>query len=99
MQQSSGAVRGYPAQGHWSVDRRIPVALIVTLFIQGSAGVWAAAQLFSQVSANSAAIVKYGERIATIESRQGAVDATLARVDRAPDRAVGGPLGDQGVAA
>ena len=36
--------------GSWHLDKRVPIALIVTMFVQMAAGIWWASQLNSDVS-------------------------------------------------
>jgi hypothetical protein len=54
--------------GAWSLDRRIPAALIATLILQTLVGVWWLAQL--------------GERVSTLERTEATRQAVVERLTR-----------------
>jgi hypothetical protein len=54
--------------GSWSLDRRIPAALIATLILQTMVGVWWLAQL--------------GERVSTLERTEATRQAVVERLTR-----------------
>jgi hypothetical protein len=56
------------SNGSWSLDRRIPAALIVTLILQTMVGVWWLAQL--------------GERVSTLERAEATRQAVVERLTR-----------------
>lgn len=70
------------SENHWHLDKRVPIALIFTIFIQtATMGVWVGS-IQSRVDANERAIAASAdtaERLARIE-------AILERVERRLDR-------------
>lgn len=78
-------------QTHWTVDRRVPLALIVTLIVQTAGIVWWASSMASTVASQGARIVavenqRAGERLAVLESTIGDVRAQLNRIESKLDR-------------
>ena len=57
---------------HWRVDKRIPIALLLTLFIQIAAGIIWATQLNARVDNlenEAGASAGFGEKLARIDER------------------------------
>lgn len=76
---------------HWTVDKRVPLALIVTLVVQTAGIVWWASSMASTVASQGARIVaventRSGERLAVLESTIGDVRAQLNRIEAKLDR-------------
>lgn len=68
----------------WSVDRRMTLALLVTLFVQVTGVLlWsgAAAQRLSQVERQVEDLGDIGERLARLEEQMIAARTSLARID------------------
>lgn len=61
-------------ESHWSVDKRVPLALILTIIVQTVGVVWFAAALWNQVQSQ-------GDRISAIEAVK--VDTRLVRLEEA----------------
>jgi hypothetical protein len=79
--QGVGKAMSDPAL-HWSFDKRIPLALIVTIIIQSGAAIWWASSLSSRVS-------WLEERIsATSDQRDRIirVETILERIEKKVDR-------------
>lgn len=58
-------------QRHWHLDKRVPIALIVTICMQTAAAIWWASALDSRVSALEIRTAEYsgrGERIIRLET-------------------------------
>lgn len=58
----------------WHLDRRIPIALIITIVVQTSVGVWWAATTTSQVAENS-------REIAELKAVTGDIPSRLSRIE------------------
>lgn len=74
-----------PASGFWHLDKRIPIALIVTLGIQTGLGIWWAADLsarLTQVERVQAAASPHSERLTRVETRLEAVQQGIERIER-----------------
>jgi len=76
---------------HWSLDKRIPLALVATLLIQTGAAVWFFSGLASTVSNQGQRLVviennRAGERLAVLESTIGDVRGQLNRIEAKLDR-------------
>lgn len=76
---------------HWTVDKRVPLALMFALATQTAAAVWwASAQSarLEQTEVRVAALEaqKAGERLAVLESRIGDVKLQLNRIEEKIDR-------------
>lgn len=81
----------------WHLDKRVPVALIVTLLLQFSAGLWFASKLSFTVEVQGSEIAELKSqmrsfavgkddiviRITRMEERQSAANALLERIARA----------------
>lgn len=85
---------------HWTVDKRIPLALIFALGTQTAAAIWWAAGMASRVeqAENRVTVLeaqKAGERLAVLESRIGDVKVQLNRIEEKIDRLNGHPPRDR----
>jgi hypothetical protein len=93
------------SESRWQVDKRVPVALVVTLFVQTAGAVWWASALdrrvfeverrvlvleTAQTSANDAAR-QVNVVLARLEERLAAQTRTLERLERLAETAAGGP--------
>ena len=81
---------------HWSIDRRIPLALIVTLLVQFSVFIWGFSSVESRLTMkeqrlarveqrlddDQRAIATIGERLARIEERSNAQIDLLKRIEQ-----------------
>lgn len=88
----------------WHLDKRIPVALIVTLLAYGGIGLWWASGIESRVEGQGARIDRLenaaleairgqalmNERLARIEERSNAQVEILQRIERSLSRQPGG---------
>ena len=67
---------GDPASESWHLDRRIPVAIIVTLAIQTGAAIWFASGIAHRVDSlerQQTAASPQGERIIRLETRMESI--------------------------
>ena len=79
--------------GGWHLDRRVPIALIVAIIMQTSAGIWWVANVEARIVSNERAITtiqndaKDGpSRLARIEVQLESIRSTLLRVENRIDR-------------
>ncbi len=70
-----------PLRPRWELDKRVPVALIITILGSAAAGIWTAAQLYENVA-------ELDRRAGALERRQALaaelaqrVEGRLARID------------------
>ena len=78
-------------EGGWQVDKRVPIALIITLLIQTFGIVWWGATLTARVSnleQTAIAASTQPERLARVETKLEGVQETLTRVDEKLERAL-----------
>lgn len=78
---------------HWTVDKRIPLALIFTLGTQTAAAIWWASGMSARVEQTEIRVTaleaqRAGERLAVLESRIGDVKVQLNRMEEKLDRLV-----------
>lgn len=85
---------GSPQREPWHLDRRVPVALIVTLVIQTGAVVWWASNIdkrVEQLEDQVATRALVNERLARMEAQIGGIRENTARIEswlrRISDRA------------
>ena len=85
-----------PPREPWHLDRRVPIALIVTILMQTASVVWFLAQMDSRVAilerdearievvarANSKAINSLTTRMAVQQEKLSAILSTVERIDR-----------------
>ena len=73
-----------PASNGWHLDRRVPLALIVTLLLQTAGMVWWAANLSARVvelERKQAKMEARGDRITRLEANQVHISSTLTRIE------------------
>lgn len=58
---------GMNEREHWHLDKRVPIALIVTLALQGSAGVWWASDANQRLSQIERRLEGFGRRSEALE--------------------------------
>lgn len=81
---------------HWSLDKRVPLALIVTIVIQTASVIWFAAALWQQVQAQGARIdaiegMKVEMRLVRLEEAFANLKPQLDRMETKLDRLTGYP--------
>ena len=77
----------------WHLDKRVPIALIVTIAVQtGAALLWAggAAERLTSLETRATRTDEMAERTARLEEQSNAMRASLARIEEKLDRAVTG---------
>jgi hypothetical protein len=78
-----------PASQGWQLDRRFPVAFILTLIVQTGAAIWFISNMNSRVDANTEAIGAMGshsDRIILLESHIQFQTETMRRLEAKIDR-------------
>lgn len=83
-----------PATNGWHIDRRIPIALVLTILIQTGGAVWWLATLNSRVSnleEKLGAVASQPERLVRVETQVEALTKTMDRIERKLDRALDPP--------
>jgi len=84
MTESASSERVPNGHGPWHVDRRVPVALIVTILLQSAAAVWWAASVDGEV-------VHHGQEIAALKVKDAddsrRLEAIVERLARIEERA------------
>ena len=70
-----------PAGGPWHFDRRIPIALIVTLILQTGAAIWWASSVNSYIDSDRDGSKAMDVRIRAVESANNEVDRRLVRFE------------------
>lgn len=84
-----------PASNGWHFDRRIPIALVLTILIQTGGAVWWLSSLNSRVSSLEEKITVFSsqpERLVRVETQVEALTKTVDRIERKIDRALDGKL-------
>lgn len=79
---SDAAVEG-TGQVSWQIDRRIPVALIVSIFMQTAAGVWWVAttnQRLTSVEEKTALVASRGDRLTRVEVKVEAANDGISEI-------------------
>lgn len=76
------------SEEHWTLDKRIPIALIITVFAQFGAAVWLVSRISSDVSELQRAGVRMADqlreqriRIETVDAARNQTDMRLIRVE------------------
>lgn len=64
----------------WTVDRRIPLALVLTIMIQTSAGVWWASSISEKVGFNVKTIDRQGAQIELNRTSVNQIDRTNTKL-------------------
>ena len=75
---------------HWHLDKRIPIALIITLFAYGFTGTWWLSTLGNRMEVVERTLNGNGavrEDIATIKEQLRSMEKTVGRIERFLDRA------------
>lgn len=75
--------------GQWHLDKRVPIALIVTLVFQAAAGLWWASGVNNRVlhlEQISGKNTGYNGRIIRVEERLKSVLSTVDRIEKKLDR-------------
>lgn len=73
---------------HWQFDKRIPIALIITLVLQFGGAVWFAASISGRVTTLEAAAAQAAqqpERTAALEAQMRSLTDTTNRIERKLD--------------
>lgn len=70
-----------PAEASWHFDRRIPIALIVTILTQTVGIVWWASWANSQIVAGQQTDVVLSDRVKAIEGANNDVNVKMARFE------------------
>lgn len=71
------------ADNHWSLDKRVPLALIVAMVVQTVAAVWMAATAMArldEVERKVGAAAPMADRLARLEERVGFVQQGIAEI-------------------
>ena len=77
--------------GGWHLDKRVPIILIITIFIQTGSIIWWAASLSSRVSVLETAIMRDSTQEARIirnETRVTTIENSLDRIEKKLDRLI-----------
>lgn len=72
-----------PAGGSWHLDKRIPVAIIITLAIQTGGAIWFASGISHRVDSlerNQLSSASQGDRIIRLETRMEAIAEHLIEI-------------------
>lgn len=83
-----------PAASGWHLDRKVPLALIVTILVQTGLAIWAMsalAQRVTQVETALAASTDQPTRIVRVETQMEGVRGTLKEMNDKLDRLLGYP--------
>lgn len=78
-----------PSSQSWQLDRRVPVAMILTLIIQTGTAIWFISNMNSRIDANTEAIRAMGnhsDRIILLESHIQFQTETMRRLEVKIDR-------------
>lgn len=89
-----------PVEKHWMMDKRIPIAVIVTMLVQTSVIIWWAARLDSRVGTlesfrtessisrgvDSSVDQAQSERLVRLETQFGAIDRALSTIETKIDQ-------------
>lgn len=70
--------------GAWHLDRRVPIALIITIVLQATAIVWWGAKLSARVEMLEHTIAQQNddhERLVRVETTVQSIDRRLARME------------------
>jgi len=78
-------------QKHWSVDKRVPIALIFTIVIQSAGIIWWASELSSRVTSLEeyrTTTVTFDSRIVRLETNAENIRQTLQLISDKLDRLI-----------
>lgn len=80
-----------PATSSWHLDKRVPIALIVTLLLQGAGFVWWSATLSARVEnieRTVAASADQGSRLVRVETQLGYIQKSVDGLDAKLDKLI-----------
>lgn len=80
-----------PASDGWHFDRRIPIALVLTILIQTAGAVWWLSSLNSRVTSleeKIGSVASQPERLVRVETQVEQLTKTMDRIERKLDRAL-----------
>lgn len=78
-----------PAASGWHLDKRVPLALIITIIIQTAGAFWWAATITARVDTIEGQIEAAsgrGERLTRVEATQAHISSALQRIEAKLDR-------------
>lgn len=70
-----------PAEASWHFDRRIPIALIVTIILQTGAAIWWASSVNSYIDSDRKGESDTIDRVKALESDNDGLDRRLVRFE------------------
>lgn len=68
-----------PKADHWTLDKKFPIAIILTMVLQGLIGVWVASAFYTQTQANQQ---KNEERFVLIQKARDTDDQKFSDVQK-----------------
>lgn len=74
-----------PASGTWHLDKRVPLALIITILLQTGTIIWWAAGIsarLDQVERQQQSAAPHSDRLTRVETRLEAVQDGINRIER-----------------
>lgn len=77
---------GDPASKHWTVDKRVPLAMIFTVAVQTFAGIWWLSGLSSRVGyleTQYAALAPQGGQIIRLQTQLEGIDRNILEIKNA----------------
>lgn len=80
-----------PANANWHLDKRIPIALIVTIILQSAAAIWWAARVDQRVTAIERHVDRRagdGDRVTRLEEKLSALTSETTRLSVRIDRLI-----------
>jgi len=66
---------------HWTVDRRVPLALLIVIAVQFAGLVWWGASIDNRTEHAITGLAEASARIGALEARQSAADTSRARIE------------------
>lgn len=70
-----------PAASGWQLDKRVPIALIITLMVQFGAGVWFASRMDSRVGQNQEHIVELKSEFRNLKTGRDDLTQRVIRIE------------------
>lgn len=70
-----------PSESHWTLDKRVPIAIVLALVVQGAGAVWWAAAMEGRVAEAQKAIIR-------LESRDTEMRESRDRLIRLEERMI-----------
>ena len=70
---------------HWTLDKKVPIALIIVLFFQFASGVWFMSKLDSRVSSledSSKLTAPQADRLTRVEVKIEGIQSGVERIER-----------------